>query len=232
MQVESVDKNNLPGLTPLWLMSLALVLGVFLATALPLIVLTKDIAPADWLGFSGGIIGAACTIFAGWLAYSAVQTQIRDARQEAHTRQIAELTVEVGEAEIDLDRLRLTESYLRTFLSNFQPNLASKNEAGTTKSYLLVRQRALDFVSSSAARAPHGYGERVLTVMNRIEAIGNRITETAGNVVSPPIEPTFDGILFEALTGIEAIADQIAEDIPVYQARWLLKFDELQDLRD
>jgi hypothetical protein len=68
--------------------------------------------------------------------------------------------------------------------------------------------------------------------MNRIEAIGNRITETAGNVVSLPIEPTFDGILYEALTGIEAIADQIAEDIPVYQARWLLKFDELQDLRD
>jgi hypothetical protein len=227
-----MDKDNLPGLSPLWLMSLALMLGIFLATALPLVVLTKDIAPADWLGFSGGIIGAACTIFAGWLAYSAVQTQIRDARNEARTRQIAELTAEVGEAELDLDRLRLTESYLRTFLGNFRVNLVAKHEGGMTKNYLLVRRRALDFVSSSAARAPHGYGERVLTVMNRLEAIGNRITEVSASLASPPIERTFDGILFEAVTGIEAIADQIAEDIPVYQARWLLKFNELQNLRD
>jgi len=64
-----MDKNNLPGLSPLWLLLLALVLGTFLATALPLVVLTKEVMPADWLGFSGSIIGGGCTIAAGWWTY-------------------------------------------------------------------------------------------------------------------------------------------------------------------
>jgi hypothetical protein len=63
-----MDRSNLPGLSPLWLILLGLILGVFLATALPVVVLSKEILPADWLGFAGGIIGAGCTIFAGWLS--------------------------------------------------------------------------------------------------------------------------------------------------------------------
>jgi hypothetical protein len=232
-QAASMEKNNLPGLSPLWLILLALVLGSFLATALPLIVLSKDVLPADWLGFSGGIIGSACTIGAGWLAYSAVQEQIEIAKREAKARRIAELTEQVGREEVDLDRMALTRNYLRAFAGNFDINMLSNMSSGMTRQYRGVRWRADDFVSSTAAQAPYGYGERVLTVMNRIAVIGNRIQElSGGNEINTAIEAFYDDILLDAVKGIDAIADQIEADIPIYQNRWLPKFQELQTLRD
>jgi hypothetical protein len=228
-----MEKNNLPGLSPLWLILLALVLGSFIATALPLIVLTKDVLPADWLGFSGGIIGSGCTIGAGWMAYSAVQEQIEIAKQEAKARRIAELTEQVGREEVDLDRMALTRNYLRAFTANFDINMLSNMSSGMTRQYREVRWRADDFVSSTAAQAPYGYGERVLTVMNRIAVIGNRIQElSGGSEVSTAIEAFFDDILLDAVKGIDAIADQIEADIPNYQTRWMPKFQELQTLRE
>jgi hypothetical protein len=227
-----MNKNNLPGLSPLWLIMLALVLGSFLATALPLLVLTKDVLPADWLGFSGGIIGSACTIAAGWLAYSAVQEQIEMAKQEAKTRRIAELTEQVGREEVDLHRMAVTRNYLRAFTGNFDMNMLSNMSSGMTRQYRDVRWRADDFVSSTAAQAPYGYGERVLTVMNRIAVIGNRIQElSGGNEINSAVETFFDDILLDTVKGMDAIADQIEADIPIYQNRWLPKFQELQTLR-
>lgn len=113
--------KDLPGLSPLWLISLALVLGVFLATALPLVVLTKDALPGDWLGFAGAIIGAGCTIFAGWLAYSAVQVQIKDYRDAARQTAFSALVEQVMTNSRDIDRLVLAAAFLNTFAEPFPP---------------------------------------------------------------------------------------------------------------
>src|ERR1700675_2433745 len=117
-----MKSDNLPGLSPLWLILLALALGTFLAAALPLIILTKDVMPADWLGFSGGIIGAGCTIFAGWLAYSAVQVQIKDYRDAARKSAFAALDERVFAISQDIDRLKLAIGFLANFTDGFPPS--------------------------------------------------------------------------------------------------------------
>jgi hypothetical protein len=114
-------ENDGLGLSPLWLISLALVFGIFLATALPLVVLTKDVVSSDWLGFSGAIIGAACAIFAGWLAYSAVQVQIKDYREAARKTAFMALERQFATVAGDIDKVLLAKGFLETFAAPFPP---------------------------------------------------------------------------------------------------------------
>jgi hypothetical protein len=70
--------GNLPGLSPLWLVSLALVLGVSIVVAVPISIATGDtIKLSDWIGFAGSIAGAAMTLLAATFAWFAVQKQIK-----------------------------------------------------------------------------------------------------------------------------------------------------------
>jgi hypothetical protein len=205
-----------PGLSSLWIILLALVLGVFLATVLPVVVLTKDVVLADWLGFSGGIIGAACTIFAGWLAYSAVQVQIRDYREAARQTTFATLDAQFRNLGRDIDLLRLAHGFLNSFANNF-PATTPGAEGGFTDSLRDARWRALDFVSNSATRAPFGYGESISTVMIRIQRIGDRIEDQAARGIQPPaINKFYDPIIMQAVSGLRSIADQIEGDIPIH----------------
>ncbi|UFS77200.1 hypothetical protein LPB73_07435 [Tardiphaga sp. 37S4] len=83
-----MKNNNLPGLTPVWLISLGLALGVFLVMAVPLAITSEAIKPSDWIGFGGSVVGGAFTLFAGITAWFAVQGQI-SAQDRIATTQIA-----------------------------------------------------------------------------------------------------------------------------------------------
>lgn len=65
------------GLNPLWLICLALVLGVTIVTLIPVSISGGDtIKGSDWIGFAGSVLGGAMTIIAALIAWYAVQAQI------------------------------------------------------------------------------------------------------------------------------------------------------------
>jgi hypothetical protein len=89
--------KNLPGLSPLWLISLALVLGTLITTLIPISV-ASNIKPSDWIGFAGSVVAGAMTLFAAILAWFAVQRQIT-AQEEAERRATQQLTEQQHERE-------------------------------------------------------------------------------------------------------------------------------------
>lgn len=88
-----MKSGNLPGLSPLWLISLALVLGTLFLVVIRISIATGDtIKSSDWIGFAGNVVAGAITLFAAILAWFAVQRQItaqEDAERRA-TQRVAE----------------------------------------------------------------------------------------------------------------------------------------------
>jgi hypothetical protein len=66
-----------PGLSPLWLMALAMTLGVFLTLAIPLIISAGTINSTAWIGFAGSCVGGAVAIIAVVVATWNVRRQLR-----------------------------------------------------------------------------------------------------------------------------------------------------------
>jgi hypothetical protein len=90
-QVAEMKNANIPSLSPLWLISLAMVLGTLIVVMLPVSIATGDnIKSSDWIGFSGSVLAGVITLFAALLAWFAVQRQI-SAQEEAEKRAAARL---------------------------------------------------------------------------------------------------------------------------------------------
>src|SRR5690348_6402627 len=78
--------NNFPGLSPLWLMILALALGVMIVVLIPVsIVGGEAIKASDWIGFARSVVAGAMTLIAGVIAWFSVQHQIK-AQEAANER--------------------------------------------------------------------------------------------------------------------------------------------------
>jgi hypothetical protein len=70
-------KSDIPGLSPLWLIMLALVLGVLIVVMIPVSIAGGDaIRSSDWMGFAGNVVSGAMTLLAAAIAWFAVQRQI------------------------------------------------------------------------------------------------------------------------------------------------------------
>jgi hypothetical protein len=84
-----MDRNNLPGLSPLWLISLAMVLGTAIVVLIPVSISSGDaIKASDWIGFAGNVAAGAMTLIAAAFAWFAVQRQIA-AQEDIARQQIA-----------------------------------------------------------------------------------------------------------------------------------------------
>jgi hypothetical protein len=65
-QSRGMNNSNLPGLSPLWLISLAMVLGTLIVVMLPVSIATGDnIKSSDWIGFSSSILSGVIQGLAG-----------------------------------------------------------------------------------------------------------------------------------------------------------------------
>src|SRR6266851_7249999 len=72
-----MDRDNLRGLSPLWLISLAMVLGTAIVVLIPASIASGDpIKSSDWIGFAGAVVAGTMTIIAAVVAWFAVQKQI------------------------------------------------------------------------------------------------------------------------------------------------------------
>jgi hypothetical protein len=177
---------------------------------------------------AAGLIGAAGTVFAGWLAYSAAQESAARAMAEAREAKRAALTEQVATCSADIDRLKVARGYLETYAANFPPTDFNASRRGFVTTFRECHARALDFLSSNAVRAPFGYGSQISTVMTRIEKLGERIEDLVRN--SPTINPDveWEDVVFDAVAGIRSLAEQIAGDIPMHE-KYLLRLADERD---
>jgi hypothetical protein len=126
----------------------------------------------------------------------------------------------------EIDRLKLARSYLESFAANFPPTNSGASHAGFVSRLRECHAQGLDFLSSSAVRAPFGYGAQITTVMTRIEKLGDRIEETLDRQPTMKPDQVWADVVFEAIAGVRAIAEQIANDIPVHEKHWRRLADE------
>jgi hypothetical protein len=119
-----MDKNNLPGLSPLWLISLAMTLGVFLSVAVPLIVSVNTINATAWIGFSGSLIGGVVAILALLVATRNVRRQMR----------VSLLSREEERMEEVLSGLREIAAYLGGILAKMR-SINGQSVAATIDTY-------------------------------------------------------------------------------------------------
>jgi hypothetical protein len=103
-----MDKNNLPGLSPLWLISLGLILGCVIVVMIPASIATGEaIKSSDWIGFAGNVVAGAMTLIAAIIAWFAVQKQI------TIQREIAESQAAIGRFNILQAQLAILENETR-----------------------------------------------------------------------------------------------------------------------
>lgn len=73
-----MKNDNLSGLSPLWLMSLAMILGTTIVVLIPFgITGGEGIKSSDWISFAGNVLAGVMTLVAAALAWFAVQHQVR-----------------------------------------------------------------------------------------------------------------------------------------------------------
>jgi hypothetical protein len=177
---------------------------------------------------AAGLIGTGGAIFAGWLAYSAAQESAALALKEALAAKRAALSEQATNYATEIDRLRLAAAYLETYANNFLPTDQGASSAGFVQTFRQCHAQALDFLSSSAIRAPYGYGAQITTVMTRIESLGDRIEDMLQRQPMINAEITWSGQIFEMISGIRSLAEQIRTDIPVHD-RHLLRLADQRD---
>src|SRR6266566_3557689 len=98
-----MDRNNLPGLSPLWLISFALVLGTGIVVLIPVSISGGDTIKAnDWIGFAGSVVSGALTLIAATIAWFAVKRQIDASEAIAQYREREVLAVMKSELIVPL----------------------------------------------------------------------------------------------------------------------------------
>src|ERR1700730_7373041 len=70
-----MKENNLSGLSPIWLIGLALVLGTTIVTLIPLTIAATT--AASWIGLSGSLPGGCLTVIGFFFAANNVKRQLR-----------------------------------------------------------------------------------------------------------------------------------------------------------
>jgi hypothetical protein len=175
---------------------------------------------------SAGLIGTGGAVFAGWLAYSAAQESSARALEEALAAKRAALAERLANYGTEIERLKLARGYLEAFAANFPPTPQGAPSAGFAARLRQCHAQALDFVSSSAVRAPFGYGAQISTVMTRIETLGERMENIIDRQPAVNVDATWSAQIFEMIAGIRSLEKQIASDIPIHEKHWQRLMDE------
>jgi hypothetical protein len=175
---------------------------------------------------SAGLIGTGGALFAGWLAYSAAQETSARALEEALSAKRTALAEKVARYCDEIDRLKLAKAYLESFAANFRPTIQGSPSAGFAADLRQCHAQALDVVSSSAIRAPFGYGAQISTVMTRIDTLGERMEDLLARQPVINADATWSTQIFEMIAGIRSLAQQIATDIPIHEKHMLRLADE------
>jgi hypothetical protein len=72
-----MDRDNLPGLTPLWIVGLASILSIFISIAIPAVFGKEFLASPNWIGFAGSVLTVCATVTSIYFAYRGLTRQMR-----------------------------------------------------------------------------------------------------------------------------------------------------------
>lgn len=195
--------------------------------------LWQNIGGAEILNLFVAVIGWVVTVAVGWRAFALAQrqialaqnqivlardqmaiqqSQIREAQAELAQANFLKANSEVDQLGYDIDMLKTASGYLANLIARFPLGRLD----GWTAALLHARRIGVDALSESAASAPFGYGLRVMTVVNRLQRIGDVLFEEM-TMKSVPLEGAamlWDPHIREAIEGISSLSAQIREEMP------------------
>lgn len=199
--------------------------------------LWRSIQGSDILTAVIAIIGWTVTILLGVHAFRLSQQQIALAQTqiEQQQRQIdrtqeelrginyARLHRKFEQLARNVDLLITAQGYLGTFSARFPTG----NIDGWARALVFARNDAADFISESAITAPFGHGQRVSTVMNRLQRLGDLLNEKGrGYMPDQGTLQYYDPIVKAAIEGIRTVEAQIADAVPTHQVQLQAIADE------
>ena len=197
---------------------------------------TRCVASVEWFGcvlnaheaLAAGLIAAAGGIFAAWLAYRAAKDQIALAQRDALLARRAEANREFDELAADIDKLQTAGAYLLAVAKDF-PN--SDQESGFARHLRGMRELAGDALSATASSAPFGYGERISSVITRVQMLGERMAgQIDRKVPAGSVEQLADPEVKKLVAGLRTMAQQIKDELPRREQRLLALKDERDEL--
>jgi hypothetical protein len=167
-----MKNGNLPGLSPLWLISLALVLGTIIVVLIPVSIATGDkMKSSDWIGFAGSIAAGAMTLIAATLAWFAVQRQIKSqedaekrAAQRAEEQRNAQMSNAKEAAKIVLTQtvhaaaavMNVTEQFLEALAADQPTSIgAQKYGGGSLHAHTVIKPRLEKVMAQLRATMNH-----------------------------------------------------------------------------
>ncbi|WP_409188222.1 hypothetical protein [Bradyrhizobium sp. RDM4] len=201
--------------------------------------LWQNIGGAEILNLFVAIIGWVVTVGIGWRAFVLSQRQIALGREQIAIQQgqiretqadlaqasFLRINAEVDQLGHDIDKLMTASGYLDKLIERF-PNQGRVD--GWTKALLNARRVGVDSLSQSAAGAPFGYGARVMTVINRLQRMGDVMFDEI-TMKSIPMEGAatyWDPHVKEAIEGICLLSSQIKEEVPRRQSQLQARADQ------
>lgn len=199
--------------------------------------LWSKLSGSDLLTASIAVVGWLVTVSLGLRAFRLSQHQIALAQEQIKQQQaqIAETREEVRKAAFarldrefyqfarDVDRLLTAKGYLGTFTARFPVGRLD----GWARDLYSARTDAADFVSHSAITAPFGHGERISTVMTKVQRLGELLAQTSrGYMPDQEVLQYYDPIVKSAIEGLRSLESQISDDIPLRQAQLVKIADE------
>jgi hypothetical protein len=210
-QVVSMKHNNLPGLTPAWIIVLATMVAAFLPIGVAYI-FKNDIRPADWIGFAGSIVTAGVALWAAMMAWNAVQQQIKVATDQFRASERLREEERINQSISDIRALNRARNYLTTFAKHFPaPNSVRFNGYDFGRKLWELNKSARVYISESASNAPGDFGARIRTEMWRMRTL-------AENVGSPQESEDMDyfnlsGEIRACLEEILRIIDDLKDEL-------------------
>jgi hypothetical protein len=129
----------------------------------------------------------------------------------------------------DIESLLVAKVFLSTYAKQFPPSDKGTSTGGFTDRLRKAHWDALDFESFSATNAPLGFGERISTVMRRVQRIGDRIEDLADrNMGTLKIIGDYDPIIKTVIAGMRDIISSLDQEL----VRRNTELERLTDARD
>ena len=129
---------------------------------------------AQYENLTGGLIAAGGALFAGWLAWSAVQEQVEIEKKKVKAAEIAEQSRIADEISRDLSDLKAAQWAGKKLLQELREDLRDPSPYATRLVQMCSAQR---FSTTSRTWTPRIVGDDLLNLVNRIRLLAERIHE-------------------------------------------------------
>jgi hypothetical protein len=184
-----------------------------------------------WLGcamaqhenLAGGLVGAGGGLFAGWLAYSGVQEQLRMARQAALSETRRNLNRAYREAGLQLDALRVVIAQVAAIQTLF-PDGQAPGKADFAEVLRSTEMAAMLRTSSGAAHAPEGIADRLAHMLWRLEKIAEAIArqcERNTHLTFVMVASKSEHLVRDAVSALRNFETACRALMPEYESRLL-----------